>query len=118
MSKTILLVDDEPPVLRALQRLLQRAGYRVFTAENGAMALALLASQQVALVVSDFRMPGMNGAQLVHEFKSVQPGLRALIVSGYAEEDGIDIEIPRLTKPFRSAELAASLSALSNEAAA
>ncbi len=89
MSKTILLVDDEPPVLRALQRLLQRAGYRVFTAENGAMALAWLASQQVALVVSDFRMPGMNGAELLQQVRQHYNATLGIILSAHADREAL-----------------------------
>jgi YesN/AraC family two-component response regulator len=55
----------------------------------------------------------MNGAQLVDALKAVQPELRVLIVSGYAEAEGIDPDIPRLTKPFRNAELAQVLAGLS-----
>ncbi|RZM07581.1 MAG: response regulator, partial [Sphingomonas sp.] len=64
------------------------------------------------LVVTDHLMPGMSGAQLARELKVLRPGMPVLIVSGYAEEDGIDADIPRLTKPFRNAELAASLATM------
>ena len=59
MSKEILLVDDEVAILRALQRVFTRAGYRVFICESGAAGLALLAEQPVSLIISDFRMPGI-----------------------------------------------------------
>lgn len=89
MSKTILLVDDEAPVLRALQRLLQRAGYRVLTADDGSMALSLLASQQVALVVSDFRMPGMNGAELLQQVRQHYSATLGIILSAHADREAL-----------------------------
>jgi CheY-like chemotaxis protein len=65
------------------------------------------------IVVTDHLMPGISGAQLARMLKSSHPTLPVLIVSGYAEEAGIDSDVPRLTKPFRNDELQASLSALS-----
>lgn len=57
-------------------------------------------------------MPGMTGAQLVTALHELRPSLLALIVSGYAEAEGIDPSVPGITKPFRSSELAACLSEL------
>ena len=57
-------------------------------------------------------MPGMTGADLTLEVRNRSPALPVLIVSGYAEEDGIAPELPRLTKPFRQAELAAKIAEL------
>ena len=62
------------------------------------------------LLVTDHLMAGMTGAQLVAALKDFRPGLPALIVSGYAEAEGIDPAVPRITKPFRSSELAEALS--------
>ena len=58
-------------------------------------------------------MPGMNGCELAQQLKLSRPDLNVLIVSGYAEAEGVDPKMPRLTKPFRIAELAASLAAYS-----
>jgi YesN/AraC family two-component response regulator len=63
-------------------------------------------------------MPGMSGAQLVRELQAKLPDLRSLIVSGYAEAEGLDVEIARLTKPFRSEELAAGLTGIGAQASA
>jgi CheY-like chemotaxis protein len=57
-------------------------------------------------------MPGMNGADLAREARSLHPGLPVLVVSGYAEVEGIAPDLPRLTKPFRNADLATSLTEL------
>ncbi|MEF3088031.1 hypothetical protein VLL29_20555, partial [Bacillus altitudinis] len=64
------------------------------------------------LLVTDHLMPGMTGADLAREARLFRPALPVLVVSGYAEADGIAPDLPRLTKPFRNAELAASISAL------
>ncbi len=89
MAKTILLVDDEPAILRALQRTLLRAGYRVLLADSGDAALNMLAAEPVALVLSDFRMPGMNGAELLQQVKRQYPTTIGLILSAYAERDAL-----------------------------
>jgi CheY-like chemotaxis protein len=62
-------------------------------------------------------MPGMSGVDLARNLRSRRPGLPVLIVSGYAEMDGVAPGFPRLTKPFRSAELAASLANLMHDTA-
>jgi CheY-like chemotaxis protein len=64
------------------------------------------------LLVTDHLMPGLTGAELAHELRPARPNLPVLIVSGYAETEGMEPSLARLTKPFRNAELAASLSAL------
>ena len=64
------------------------------------------------LLVTDHLMPGMTGADLAREARNLKPALPVLIVSGYAEAEGIAPDLPRLTKPFRSSELAASVAAL------
>ena len=89
-------------------------GYKVVEARSAEGALTLVnGGLEPDVVVTDHLMPGMSGAQLAHALTTLRPGLPVLIVSGYAEEEGIDASLPRLTKPFRAAELAASLMALS-----
>ena len=57
-------------------------------------------------------MPGMSGAELAQKARALHAALPILVVSGYAEEEGITPDLPRLTMPFRNADLAASVSAL------
>ncbi|MDZ7280456.1 PAS domain-containing protein [Sphingomonas sanguinis] len=116
---TVLLVDDEDLVRMSTADMLADMGYGVVEAMSGAQALELVqAGLRPDLLVTDHLMPGMNGAQLVRELEIKLPELRSLIVSGYAEAEGLDIEIARLTKPFRSEELAASLTAIGARASA
>ena len=88
-------------------------GYEVIEAQSGEEALRLLRDGAAPdLLVTDHLMPGMSGAELAREARALRPGLPILLVSGYAEVDGIAPDLPRLTKPFRNAELAESLSTL------
>jgi CheY-like chemotaxis protein len=64
------------------------------------------------LLVADHLVPGMSGAELARQVRPRCPDLPVLIISGYAEADGIAPDLPRRTKPFRNAELAQSLAAL------
>ena len=82
---TLLLVDDEPSILSALRRLLRPTGHTVLTATSGAEGLALLATQEVALVVSDMRMPGMDGAQFLEQVRAQKPDTVRLLLTGYAD---------------------------------
>ncbi|WP_051560049.1 EAL domain-containing protein [Marinobacterium jannaschii] len=111
MERVLLLVDDEPMILKALQRVFRRSGYKVVTAESGARALEVMASQPVAVVLSDFRMPNMNGAELMSKIRRDYADTVRMILSGYADLDSIMQAINSgavykfLAKPFDEAEL-------------
>lgn len=85
MSKTLLLVDDEANILKALQRIFSPLGYQVFTADNGARGLEILAQEKVDLVISDMRMPGMNGHEFLKQVRALRPTTMRAILSGFAE---------------------------------
>jgi two-component system response regulator GlrR len=72
----LLLVDDDPGLLKLLGMRLTSEGYSVVTAESGAEALRILARDKVELVVSDLRMDEMDGLQLFSEIQKVHPGSR------------------------------------------
>lgn len=82
---TLLLVDDEVNILKALTRLLRPAGYQLLTAENGADALAVLAQHPVDLVLSDMRMPMMNGAVFLSHVRERYPDTVRLLLTGHAD---------------------------------
>lgn len=106
-------MDDEDLVRAAAAQMLGELGFSVSEARSSEEALALLRGGLVPdLVVTDHLMPGLSGVDLARDLRSRRPDLPVLIVSGYAEMDGIAPGFLRLTKPFRAAELAASLSAL------
>src|SRR5687768_1571971 len=88
-QRSILFVDDDPLVLQGLQRMLRpmRQEWSMTFVDSGAAALAKLAETQFHVVVSDMRMPGMNGAELLSEVKIRHPQTVRLILSGYADKD-------------------------------
>ncbi|HEX8239736.1 MAG TPA: PAS domain S-box protein [Allosphingosinicella sp.] len=103
---TVLLVDDEPLVRASTADMLAEMGYEVVEADSGADALALVDLRVPDLVITDHLMPGLSGTDLALILAAERPGLPVLIVSGYAELDGLPADLPRLTKPFRQADLA------------
>lgn len=84
-SVVILCVDDEPNILSALQRLLRRQGYQVLTAPGGAAGLQVLEQQPVDLVISDMRMPQMDGAQFLEQVRQRWPDTVRVLLTGYAD---------------------------------
>jgi PAS domain S-box-containing protein len=109
-SGTALLVDDEDLARMSTAAMLADLGYRVVEAASAEEALALLDEGLApALLVTDHLMPGMNGTELARTLRGRLPGLRVLIMSGYADVEGIAPDLPRLTKPFRSDEFATAL---------
>lgn len=107
----VLVVDDEPLVARALRRLLKREGFTVELAHSGEEALAMLEGFAADIVLSDFRMPGMTGSELMKQVKHRHPGVLRLILSGYADLKSVvgsmnDGEICRfMSKPWDDVEL-------------
>jgi diguanylate cyclase (GGDEF)-like protein len=108
---TLLLVDDEPAILSALTRLLRRENYRILTAASGEEALALLAEHEVGVIVTDQRMPGMSGTELLARARTMHPKAVRIVLSGYTGLDSLTEAINRgevykfLTKPWEDAEL-------------
>jgi CheY-like chemotaxis protein len=93
--------------------MLADLGYAVIEAGSAEEALRLVEQgQSFDLLVTDHLMPGLSGTELVQELRDRNPDLPALVVSGYAEVEGVAPGLPRLVKPFRQADLAASLEEL------
>jgi PAS domain S-box-containing protein len=108
-----LLIDDEELVRGSTAAMLEELGFDVIQFECARNALAELeAGLAVDLVVTDHLMPDLTGAELARQLRERRPGLPVLIISGYAETDGIAADLPRLAKPFRQTDLARSLSKL------
>ncbi|MDP3668734.1 MAG: HD domain-containing phosphohydrolase [Telluria sp.] len=103
---TVLCVDDEPNILSALKRLFRPHGYRVLCADSGADALAMLEHEQVDLVISDMRMPEMDGAQFLECVRERWPDTMRLLLTGYSDIGSILAAINRgeiyryITKPW------------------
>jgi len=82
---TILCVDDEDSILRSLQRLFHRKTYRVLVAQSAEQALLVMQNEPVNLIISDMRMPKMDGAQLLQQVSELHPEIYRIILSGYAD---------------------------------
>lgn len=111
----ILVVDDDRLVRRFMTESLRTLGYRVSDAADGQSAIELLKERAFDLLIVDFAMPGMNGAQVAGLARSLRPQLRILIVSGYADSTALQAAVgdaPQLRKPFDTAELQAAVKEL------
>ena len=82
---TLLLVDDEPSILSALKQLFRVPGYRVLTAGGGQEGLDTLARERVDLVISDMRMPIMDGAAFLAKVRAGWPEVVRVVLTGYAD---------------------------------
>ncbi|MFX1353302.1 MAG: response regulator [Promethearchaeota archaeon] len=83
----VLVVDDEPQILLLISRFLQRSGYKVETAENGMLALERLSEQPFALILSDLKMPHMDGVRLLQEVRERHPDTLFILMTGFATLD-------------------------------
>ncbi|MBC7183788.1 MAG: response regulator, partial [Marinobacter sp.] len=82
---SLLLVDDEDNILRSLKRVLRREPYEILTASSGEEALEKMAAQNFDLVISDARMPGMDGPTLLSQIKRKYPRCIRILLTGYAD---------------------------------
>jgi signal transduction histidine kinase len=111
----VLLVDDDSAVREVTAGILQDLGYRVVEAGSGGAALEVLDRQsEIDLLLLDFAMPGMNGAEVAREVHTRRPDLPILFVTGYADTDALAAagDDGILRKPFMEMELAAKLQSL------
>jgi two-component system cell cycle sensor histidine kinase/response regulator CckA len=114
---TVLVVEDEDAIRASIRRLLQREGYTVLEAADGAKALELLeedrSSHQVALVLTDLRMPVMDGRQLAAALARRRPSLPIVFMSGFtAQLMDLRLVSPHLAflaKPFKDSDLLATV---------
>jgi CheY-like chemotaxis protein len=109
----ILLVDDEDLVREGTAEMLREMGHEVQCAAGGAEALAMLSGSLAAdIVVTDFKMPRMDGAELASRIRAGWPDLPVLLITGYTGVNEQAFDLPRLSKPFGMYELADALAAL------
>jgi response regulator RpfG family c-di-GMP phosphodiesterase len=118
----VLLVDDEPRILSALQRALRREGYELLAAETTRDALRLVDENPIDCVLSDHKMPGMTGVEFLAEVAQRRPDAVRLLITGWNVEIGKD-ELARigvrrvLSKPWDDGDLKQTLrDAMSGEA--
>ena len=99
----ILVVDDEPLARNSMAMFLELQGHEVQQAADGVEALDRFASDQFAIVVSDMKMPRMDGLRLIEQIRILRPALPIIVVTGYA--DTVPDGIPILTKPLKLQDL-------------
>ena len=107
----ILVVDDEKEICNLLSRLLEREGCKVQVANNGFDALKLIKSELPEILFTDFRMPGMDGIELMTKAKGLDPDLPVILITAYADVPGAVSAIKKgahdyLSKPFDHTEIA------------
>jgi response regulator RpfG family c-di-GMP phosphodiesterase len=108
---TILCVDDEASILRSLQRLFHRKTYHVLVADSAKQALSILQKHSVNLIISDMRMPEMDGVELLQQVAKLNPETYRIILSGYADFESTVAAINRgkihkfINKPWNNNEL-------------
>jgi len=108
----VLVVDDDRLVRRFMCESLRSLQYHVTEAESGAQALATMERERFDLLLVDFAMPGMNGAEAARLAQERQPGIKVLMVSGYADSAAVEAALGtarQLRKPFDLAELGAAV---------
>lgn len=113
-SLTVLLAEDEPMLRVVVRETLRRAGFSVIEAPDGTAGLEILQSDTpIDVLLTDVKMPGLNGYQLAEAGLSLRPAMAVMLMTGYADEaipDAIrEASIPILRKPFNFANLADSL---------
>ena len=119
MKKSILVVDDEPLVVKFIERVLQRSGFSVLTATAPDEALALCQdlSVPVDVVLCDVMMPKMNGVQLGAQILEIRPTVQLILMSGYSDLDARRMmagsrTVAFLKKPFSMATLLTAVGGL------
>lgn len=88
----ILVVEDDPLFLWTLNQFLKKEGHDVFPVTSGESAFALAQEQLVDVVISDFRLPGLNGRDLLRKIRTLQPQAKVIMISAYQREETGDEE--------------------------
>ncbi|SHJ40144.1 Response regulator c-di-GMP phosphodiesterase, RpfG family, contains REC and HD-GYP domains [Desulfatibacillum alkenivorans DSM 16219] len=110
---TVMLVDDEPGISRAIQRILRREGLNILTAQSGPQALDMLKNREtmISLIISDQKMPEMTGAEFLSQARKIVPDAIRFLLTGYSEMDAIVQAVNQgrihryLTKPWQDDDL-------------
>jgi len=122
MSDTLLLVDDEEGIRKFLGLLLRDMGYSVETAANGDEALSLIQAARPDIVLTDIKMPGMDGIELLRRIKAISPEIEVVMISGHGDMElaiqSLQLEAADfVTKPVNDEILAAALRRVSEKLA-
>jgi len=107
---TILVVDDEAMIRNLLEKILAKEGYKILLAKDGQEALDIINTKKVDIVISDMKMPRMNGLDLLKTLKRERPEIGVVIMTGYGDtytvKDALLLGADEyITKPFKSYEM-------------
>lgn len=112
--RKILVIDDEKPTLSMFQLFLKLYGFTVFTAESGEQGLKIFQKEQPCIVITDIKMPGMDGLEVLKQIKALNPDTEVIIITGHGDVD-LTVEAMNLNatdfinKPIQKAALDAAL---------
>jgi len=115
MNHKVLFVDDEANILSTIRRTFRSSDYECFFSESPEEALDLIKENKMSVIISDMRMPGMNGAQFLEKSAEIAPDSVRMILSGFSEKDSVMKAINQghvwsfLTKPWENEELRLSV---------
>jgi diguanylate cyclase (GGDEF)-like protein/PAS domain S-box-containing protein len=115
LSRTLLLVDDEPNIIRALTRTLRKDGYKILSCTNAQEGFELLALNNVHVIISDQRMPGMTGTEFLNKVKDIYPNTIRIVLSGFTDLNSVTEAINQgaiykyLTKPWDDEKLSETI---------
>ena len=120
MNATVLVVEDDQPLLEFFSTLLRREGYRILAAANGVEALEIAKSNPddpIDILLSDVAMPYMSGVQLAESLKQIRPEIKVLLISGLPHQEILDRCGPSfvpdfLPKPFSVSDLSGKVKEL------
>ena len=110
MFNNVLIVDDEPDILKYLEAALSQEEYNVTTATEGEAALEILRQQAIELVITDMRMPGMDGTQIIRRVKELDPDVEVIVLTAHASLENAILSLHEagaydyLTKPLEDIE--------------
>ena len=102
----VLCVDDELVGLQVRKLLLERAGYRVLTADDGKAGLEIFVAEQIDAVILDYSMPGMHGGEVAAQMRQIKPSVPILLLSAYV---GLPVEVTSLVDSYMTKGQGAAL---------
>ncbi|MGH8016036.1 MAG: response regulator [Candidatus Zixiibacteriota bacterium] len=107
---TILVVDDEAMIRNLLENILTKEGYKILLAKDGQEALDIVTAKKVDIVISDMKMPRMNGLDLLKSLKRERPEIGVVIMTGYGDKYSVKDALllgadEYISKPFKSYEM-------------
>jgi len=110
----ILVIDDEKATLSMFRLFLDAYGYAVFTAENGSEGLAIFKKEKPAIVITDIKMPGIDGLTVLQEIKDIDPKTEVIVTTGHGDTDLAEQACDRnaadfINKPIKKEALDAAL---------